>query len=110
MNSFDTLYCSECGSTDVQVKLWANPNSKDLDLQSIPLSYLTEEHCYCNDCHKEVALKRLKGLWEDFSEIPINNYDEIEEDFLGFSAGTSRFEVWHWFDERCPNNLHDDLM
>ena len=30
--------------------------------------------------------------------------------FLFFSAGTSKFVVWHWFDERCPNNLHDDLM
>lgn len=27
-----------------------------------------------------------------------------------FPAGTSKFDVWHWFDERCPNNLHDDLL
>ncbi|WP_279103999.1 hypothetical protein [Bacteroides acidifaciens] len=39
-----------------------------------------------------------------------NNDDEIEEDFLNFSAGTLKIGVWHWFDERCPNNLHDDLM
>lgn len=35
---------------------------------------------------------------------------EIEEDFLNFPAGTLKIDVWHWFDERCPNNLHDDLM
>lgn len=32
MANFDTLYCSECGSSDVQVNLWINPNSKDIDL------------------------------------------------------------------------------
>lgn len=52
----------------------------------------------------------LPELWERLSEIPVNNDDEIEDDFLGFDAGTSKFDVWHWFDERCPNNLHDDLM
>jgi hypothetical protein len=60
----------------------------------------------------------LKTYWEQFSNIPINNDDEIETDFLcgsinevcHFKKGTSRFDVWHWFDERCPNNLHDDLM
>lgn len=110
MADFDTLYCSECGSSDVQVNLWINPNSKDIDLQSIPQYYLTKEHCHCNGCHKDVSLKHLKELWESFSEVPINDDDEIDEDFLNFEAGTSRFDVWHWFDERCPNNLHDDLL
>lgn len=45
-----------------------------------------------------------------FGDIPVNNDDEIEEDFLNFSAGTLKIGVWHWFDERRPNNLHDDLM
>lgn len=57
-----------------------------------------------------MQLKTLKELWDDFSDVPVNNNDEIERDFLYFKAGTSRFDVWHWFDERCPNNLHDDLM
>lgn len=55
-------------------------------------------------------LYTLIELWELFAEVPVNNNDEIEEDFLCFEAGTSRFDIWHWFDERCPNNLHDDLM
>lgn len=45
---------------------------------------------------------------ESFIEEKYNG--EIEADFLSFPAGTSKFDVWHWFDERCPNNLHDDLM
>ena len=31
--------------------------------------------------------------------MPINNDDEIEEDFIDFPAGTYRFEIWRWFDE-----------
>ena len=49
-------------------------------------------------------------LWEDVLKMRISVNDEIEEDFLFFPAGTSKFEVWHWFDERCPRNLHDDLL
>lgn len=41
----------------------------------------------------------LERLWELFGDVPINNDDEIEEDFIDFPAGTYRFEIWHWFDE-----------
>lgn len=51
--------------------------------------------------------KNKDFIMENFS---VNNDDEIEEDFLNFPAGTLKIDVWHWFDERCPNNLHDDLM
>ena len=56
------------------------------------------------------TLKELQELWNELSDIPVNENDEIEEDFLDFPSGTDKFDVWHWFDERCPNNLHDDLM
>lgn len=29
---------------------------------------------------------------------------------MQFEEGTDRFYIWDWFDERCPNNLHDDLL
>lgn len=54
-------------------------------------------------------LEKLKKLWEDFSEIPIDNNDCIEKPFMHFEVGTYRFDVWHWFDERCPNGLSQDL-
>lgn len=69
-----------------------------------------EEDCWCNICEKHVELCTLSELWEMFGDIPVNNDDEIEKEFLNFPAGTSKLDVWHWFDERCPNNLHDDLM
>lgn len=69
-----------------------------------------EELNYCNNCGQMTVLKTLFELWDDFSDIPINDNDEIEEAFLFFEPGTSRFDVWHWFDERCPNGLAADLV
>lgn len=51
-----------------------------------------------------------KRLWDEFSEIPVDNDDCIERPFLHFKAGTDRFEVWRWFDERCPHGLARDLL
>lgn len=52
----------------------------------------------------------LRYLWDRFADIPVNGEDEIEEKFMSFEPGTSKFDVWHWFDERCPNGLAVDLM
>lgn len=39
--------------------------------------------------------------WEAFGDCPINEADEIDEDFLGYPAGTDRFDIWH--------DIEDDL-
>jgi hypothetical protein len=57
-----------------------------------------------------VNLFTLEELWKRLGDIEVNAEDEIEEEFLNFPAGTSKFDVWRWFDERCPNSLHDDLL
>lgn len=104
----NTLYCANCGSINVVIAKWVNPNSYEIgDCYS---STDDKQCCWCDNCNKHVELMTLSELWEIFSKIPVNYNDEIEKGFLGFDAGTSKFDVWHWFDERCPNNLHDDLM
>jgi hypothetical protein len=55
------------------------------------------------------TLEELEKLWEDFSNVPINNNDEIEEDFHLWEKGECRFEIWHWFDELLPNGLVKDF-
>lgn len=59
-------------------------------------------------------LTALKCLWNEFGDIPIIENSEGEEvtdeDFYHWPAGTDRYDIWHWFDEKCPSNLHDDLM
>lgn len=56
------------------------------------------------------GLNKLKEMWEEFGDIPIDNGECIKSGFYHWPAGTDRYEIWYWFDERCPNNLHDDLM
>lgn len=51
------------------------------------------------------SLPILEIMWEEFSDIPINNDDEIELDFYCWKKETSRFEIWHWFDEKLPNGI-----
>lgn len=106
IRSLDTLYCPKCGSNNVEERAWVNPNTDEISYNDS----VEEEDCWCNICEEHVELCTLSELWEMFGDIPVNNDDEIEEDFLNFPAGTPKFDVWHWFDERCPNNLHDDLM
>lgn len=104
-----TLYCSECGGTNVELLKWVNPNTDEI---GGPWSCDPDEteDCWCHDCEEHTRLMTLNELWDKLGDIPVNNDDEIEEDFLGFPAGTSKFDVWHWFDERCPNGVAEDLM
>lgn len=102
------LYCSTCGSTRVETKMWVNPNT--FEISSGCSDNLKIDDNWCKSCTEHTELMTLRQLWNAFAELPVNNNDEIEHEFLNFPAGTSKFEVWHWFDERCPNNLHDDLM
>lgn len=44
-------------------------------------------------------------LWREFSDTPTNNNDEIDQDFLHFKKGTSRFDIWHWFEESFDVNV-----
>lgn len=104
----DTLYCADCGSSNVEMKRWFNPNTGESGDRCS--DRFEEEDNWCNSCYSHVRLLTLEELWDKFSEVPVNNNDEIEEDFLSFPVGTSKLDVWHWFDERCPRNLHDDLL
>lgn len=108
MANLNTLYCSECGSSDVQIQAWVDANTHEYE--SSVNNPLESQDCWCNDCEDHVNLATLPELWAQFGDVPVNKDDEIEEDFLCFEKGTSKFDVWHWFDDRCPNNLHDDLM
>lgn len=51
---------------------------------------------------KEIGLNDevLDFLWEEFSDVLIDDDECILDDFIGFEAGTHREEVWQWFDER----------
>lgn len=47
----------------------------------------------------------LHKRWEELEDIPIDADDCLEADFYHFPKGTSRTEVWAWFDEQLPRGL-----
>ena len=49
--------------------------------------------------------KDILELWELFEKVPINCDEEIETDFLYWSKGTDKFDIWHWFDEHYSKGL-----
>ena len=53
----------------------------------------------------------LEKLWSEFSDTPIlynEKYPDgiLENDWLCFKAGTSKFDIWEWFDERYTKGVH----
>lgn len=59
-------------------------------------SYLTEEEYQAT----------LDKMWEQLSDIPVNNTGEIIEDkFYIWEKGTSRDDIWYWFDERVQGGI-----
>lgn len=43
-------------------------------------------------------LERVKALWDRLGDVPINENEKIDTDFLHFSEGTHREDIWHWFE------------
>lgn len=43
--------------------------------------------------------EKLEFLWEQFSDVLIDDEECILDDFIGFECGTHREAVWQWFDK-----------
>lgn len=106
--SLETKYCIECGSSNVSSQAWVNQET--LEIEEYIGGCFDISFNFCNNCNENTQILSLPELWELFADVPINDNDEIERPFLYFEKGASRFDVWHWFDERCPNGLAVDLM
>ena len=49
----------------------------------------------------------VKKAWENFGNIPIDEKERIEEDFLHFKTGTPRDVIWCFFDELSENGIYE---
>lgn len=59
-------------------------------------SYLTEEEYNTT----------LDKMWEQLSDIPVNDTGEIIEDkFYNWDKGTNKEKIWHWFDDRVIGGI-----
>jgi hypothetical protein len=50
----------------------------------------------------------VHSLWAEFGDVPMDPETEcIEQPWRGFSAGTHREEIWHWFEDTFGVSVHD---
>jgi hypothetical protein len=45
----------------------------------------------------------LEELWKEFGNVCVDNNDRIDTKWRGFKKGTSRFEVWRWFEDQSKD-------
>lgn len=46
-----------------------------------------------------VNIRLAKAIWEVLGDLPVNEDNEIDEQFLHFRVGTDREVVWHWIED-----------
>ncbi|MEO6134549.1 MAG: hypothetical protein ABIP35_05315 [Ginsengibacter sp.] len=55
--------------------------------------------------YQKFSVIQLELLWNELSNISINDNGEIESDFYSWEKGTFNVEIWHWFDEKLRDGL-----
>lgn len=59
MANLNTLYCSECGSSDVQIQAWVDVNTHEYE--SSVNNPLESQDCWCNDCEDHVNWQHFQN-------------------------------------------------
>ena len=49
--------------------------------------------------------ENLDTVWENLSDIPVDESDNIECDFLHFERGDNKFEIWDWIEEKFDTRI-----
>lgn len=67
------IVCSECGSEDVQNKMWVNSNTNVIDGSAT----LDDDDCYCKDCQAHTKLIS-QTEWEKLTEGSSTKQSNVE--------------------------------
>lgn len=51
--------------------------------------------------------KKALEVWELLGDIPINDDEEIDGNFLHFEKGTNMYDIWHWFEREFDVAVHE---
>jgi hypothetical protein len=46
-----------------------------------------------------VNIRLAHAIWEVLGDLPVNENNETDEQFLHFPVGTHREEIWHWLED-----------
>ena len=58
----------------------------------------------------EYADQLLAELWESLEDVTLNDEEQINSSFHIWPAGTSKEDIWHWFDRSHSKGLVDGLI
>ena len=95
------------------------PHTELVELISDWSEQFEEEHLdadwneldYNEEIIKFVNLNIAKELWDRFTDIPMNpDTEEIEKEWNGFPAETSREDIWHWFEDTFHVGVAEELV
>jgi hypothetical protein len=50
-------------------------------------------------CKGNMTDKEIENLWDELGDVPIDENECLDVDWHGWSKGTHREDIWHWFDE-----------
>lgn len=113
VNNQPLFWSEELGWVDIErCTLYTFEQVTRIPLPNNSATWQPEEYGRCLDQYwKEITTSdhmiTATYLWESLGDIPIDVYENIEEDFLGFPAGTSRFTIWNWFEEWFDLSIKD---
>jgi len=56
---------------------------------------------------KKCLMEEAKKLWEELGDVPIDENEDIDIDWHIFEKGTSKFDIWTWFEEEFNISIID---
>lgn len=93
------LECTDCNEVLLDAEIYTICAREDDDSDN------TER-----DSRRDEALKVAKELWEELSEVIVDENDCLESDWNIFPKGTSKIDIWHWFEAYFGVSIIEDLM
>jgi hypothetical protein len=71
--------------------------------------FVQDNHVNGNNWALEKPLEFAQILWSELADVPINDDEEIDQDYLHFNSGTPCVDIWHWFENRFNLSIGKDL-
>jgi hypothetical protein len=62
------------------------------------------------DYKLKVSEFKWRILWDKLGNVPVNDDDEIEENFEQFTTGEDKTEIWQWFEWFFDISLGKELF
>ena len=100
--------CNNCDNLYIDTNPQVGAKKYDVD-------YLNLDDLYDHKCPKCKVDDYLddsvyRKLWNILGDIPCDEEEEIEEEFLHFGIGTDKYEIWHWFEETFDIVLGEEFF